>query len=321
MAAAKVGLQALLVLGLSGLALAEKPPSPWATVKTPAPGTPRAIGDYSGGCVQGAQELPLDGPGFQTMHPSRVRHFGHPDLLAFITALGAQVKAAGLAPVMVGDLSQPRGGRASGGHASHQTGLDVDLWFWLPDAAQRRTLSETERETIKARSILDGKTQSMQSKWAERVAKLLRLTADDRRVERVFVHPIIKRELCANAGADRAWLSNIRPSYGHDDHMHVRLACPAGSPDCLPQAKIAAGDGCGEELDWWFSPEASADRDKERKRYREKVVRGPQVPQLCLALLDDKTAPTKGKEAVKTEATAQAEPPAAAPATPVLTQQ
>ena len=73
MAAAKVGLQALLVLGLSGLALAEKPPSPWATVKTPAPGTPRAIGDYSGGCVQGAQELPLDGPGFQTMHPSRVR--------------------------------------------------------------------------------------------------------------------------------------------------------------------------------------------------------------------------------------------------------
>ena len=102
----------------------------------------------------------------------------------------------------------------------------------------------------------------MQTKWAARVARLLQITANDTRVERVFVHPIIKRELCANAGSDRAWLTKIRPWYGHDDHFHVRLACPAGSPDCAPQAKVATGDGCGEELAWWFSPEATADRDE-----------------------------------------------------------
>ena len=225
---------------------------------------------------------------------------------------------------MVGDLSQPRGGRASGGHASHQTGLDVDLWFWLPDAALRRALSEKERETIKARSILDGKTQSMQSKWAARVAKLLQITANDSRVERVFVHPIIKRELCANADSDRAWLTKIRPWYGHDDHFHVRLACPAGNADCTPQAKVAAGDGCGEELAWWFSPEATADRDKERKRYQDKVVRGPRVPEQCFALIHDKAAPDKPKTPAKAEATAQAEPQPAVPAavaSPVLTRE
>ena len=62
MAVAKAWCSVLFVLGLSGLAFAEKPPSskpptPWQTVKTPAPGSPRAIGDYSAGCVQGAEAL------------------------------------------------------------------------------------------------------------------------------------------------------------------------------------------------------------------------------------------------------------------------
>jgi penicillin-insensitive murein endopeptidase len=270
---------------VSGPVAAETALTPWQTVKTPALGPSRAIGDYSAGCVQGAQALPLDGEGYQVMHPSRVRHFGHPELIGFIQTLGRGALAAGLGPVMVGDLSQPRGGRASGGHASHQTGLDVDLWFWLPKQAQGRALTRAERERIKARTVLDGKAGTMQRQWAPRVAQLLRLTANDARVARVFVHPIIKRDLCASTSGERAWLGKIRPWHGHDDHFHVRLACPADSTDCLPQAPVPAGDGCGDELAWWFSEEARADREDAKKKYQAKVVRGPRVPPQCFALI------------------------------------
>ena len=276
----------VLVLGVAGLAAAEAALTPWQTVKTPSGGPARSIGDYSAGCVAGAQALPLDGEGYQVMHPSRVRYFGHPELISFIQTLGRAVHAAGLGPVMVGDLSQPRGGRASGGHASHQTGLDVDLWFWLPKQAEGRALTTAERERIKARTVVDGKAGAIKRESASRVAQMLRFTATDPHVARVFVHPIIKRELCANTTGDRVWLTKIRPWYGHDDHFHVRLACPADSTDCSRQAPVPAGDGCGEELAWWFSDEARADREDARKKYQAKVVRGPRVPAQCYALIE-----------------------------------
>jgi penicillin-insensitive murein endopeptidase len=133
--------------------------------------------------------------------------------------------------------------------------------------------------------VLDGKAGTVQPQLAPRVAQLLRLTANDQRVARVFVNPIIKRELCASTSGERAWLGKIRPWYGHDDHFHVRLGCPSDSSDCLPQAPVPAGDGCGEELAWWFSDEARADREDARKKYQNKVVRGPRVPEQCFALI------------------------------------
>jgi penicillin-insensitive murein endopeptidase len=202
-----------------------------AAATEPSSGAPEAIGDYSAGCVQGASALPLDGAGYQVMHPSRKRYFGHPALVGFLQTLGTQMAAAGHV-FLIGDLSQPRGGRASGGHASHQSGLDVDIWFWHPKAAKERALTEKEREDTKARSVLDGKNGVVRKQWAAQVRAMLHFAADDARVERLFVHPIIKRELCANEDADpakRAWLRKVRPWYGHDDHVHVRLACPEGT--------------------------------------------------------------------------------------------
>jgi penicillin-insensitive murein endopeptidase len=115
------------------------------------------------------------------------------------------------------------------------------------------------------------------------------------------VHPIIKRELCQNTQGDRGWLAKIRPWHGHDDHFHVRLGCPLSSPECQPQAPVAAGDGCGEELAWWFSDEARGDRDKAQKTYQAKVLRGPRVPAQCLALI----APSKEARPATVTATRQ----------------
>jgi penicillin-insensitive murein endopeptidase len=51
-------------------------------------------------------------------------------------------------------------------------------------------------------------------------------------------------------------MSKIRPWWGHNYHFHVRLSCPSGDPECRGQAPPPAGDGCGRELDWWFTEEA-----------------------------------------------------------------
>lgn len=272
------------VVADSPLVAADEGKRTWRTVRTPATGEPLAIGDYSAGCLQGGQALPLDGEGYQVMHPGRVRYFGHPDLIAFLQQLGRSVHEKGLGVILLGDLSQPRGGRASGGHASHQSGLDVDIWYWHPRRARQGPLSTEEREQLKARTVVDGKKQAIRERWSNHVAELLRLTAEHPRVQRVFVHPIIKRELCGRTWTARDWLAKIRPWHGHADHLHVRLLCPERSPECKPQAPAPAGDGC-QELEWWFSEEARADRAEALKKYRSKVVGPRKMPERCAEVL------------------------------------
>src|ERR1700737_3191137 len=111
---------------------------------TPAPGPARAIGDYSKGCAAGAVQLPADGAAWQIMRPSRTRAWGHPVLIAFLERIAAAApSAAGWPGLLAGDIGQPRGGPMLTGHASHQIGLDADIWLTpMPD----RRLSGSERD-------------------------------------------------------------------------------------------------------------------------------------------------------------------------------
>ena len=45
----------------------------------------------------------------------------------------------------------------------------------------------------------------------------------------------------------------MRPWWGHDYHFHVRLRCPGDSPQCKPQPPQTGGDGCGKDLNYWFT--------------------------------------------------------------------
>jgi penicillin-insensitive murein endopeptidase len=225
--------------------------SDWAHAAAPSPGAPTVIGATNNGCIAGAHALPLQGDGYLVMHLERRRYFGHPNLIQAIQALGQQVSAQGLGRMPVGDLGQARGGPMPFGHRSHQTGLDVDIWFALNPQIFAKL--DAQRANVSAPSMLKpGKNGLDYGVWGQKQADVLKLAAGLPQVDRIFVNPYIKRDLCAYAGTDRAWLRKIRPWHFHDDHFHLRLACPKDSPDCERQDPIPAGDGCGAELDWWF---------------------------------------------------------------------
>jgi len=227
---------------------AAQPVRPWDDVPGPAAGTPEAIGRYAAGCLIGAQQLPADGPGYQAVNLAHNRHYGHPELVEFIAALARQTAAAGIGLLPVGDLSQPRGGPMIDAHASHQVGLDADIYFRL----DLERLPAEQRDDVDLYAVVDGERLRVNERFAEGHATMLRLAADDPRVARIFVNPAIKQALCARSWPDRSFLRKLRPWYGHDDHMHVRLHCPPGSADCVEQAPPAAGDGCGAEVADWL---------------------------------------------------------------------
>ncbi|WAP70988.1 penicillin-insensitive murein endopeptidase [Jiella pelagia] len=236
----------------AGMARAETPAKLlFSAERKPSAGAPQSLGFYSNGCVAGAAELSPDGPNWQVMRLSRNRRYGHPATVALIQRLAGQAARAGIWPgLLVGDISQPRGGPMASGHASHQVGLDFDVWL-RPMPSPRLTVEQ--RETYPFRSVLKKGTFTVDDRiWNDNYRDLIRLASEQPEVQRIFVNPGIKKKLCETAGRDRGWLSKVRPFYGHDEHFHIRLSCQPGSPGCKPQQAIGNGDGC-DELDWWFN--------------------------------------------------------------------
>ena len=119
----------------------------FGAAKSPAPMAARAIGFYAKGCLAGAASLAVDGPAWQAMRLSRNRNWGHPELIALVEKLATDAKKHdGWPGLLVGDLSQPRGGPMLTGHASHQVGLDADIWLTpMPD---RRLSAEGARGAV-----------------------------------------------------------------------------------------------------------------------------------------------------------------------------
>jgi penicillin-insensitive murein endopeptidase len=249
----------IAALLLPGLAAAEGagPAAAWSTVVTPAPGPARIIGSAGNGCIAGAIRLPDEGPGWQAVRLSRNRHWGHPALIAWIADFAGRARAAGFPDLWIGDLSQPRGGPMRYGHASHQNGLDVDIWL---DLGPKPRLAPAAREEIQVASLVrpDG-TGVDPARFTEAHAALIRLAAEMPGLDRLLVHHAIKRELCRRHRG-QAWLSRVRPWYGHDSHMHIRLLCPAGQAECRDLPPPPAGDGCDASLDWWLGAGARQPR-------------------------------------------------------------
>ena len=224
----------------------------FSSVALPSLGKAMAIGYYPRGCLQGGVELPVTGPTWQVMRLSRNRNWGHPSLVRFLERFAPLAsKATGWKGIMIGDMAQPRGGPLPFGHLSHQIGLDVDIWF-MPMPGH--VLSKEEREKTSAINLVSDDWKHLNpNTWTPQHIAFIKTAAEQPDVERVLVNAAIKQELC-RVDAKAPWMAKVRPWYGHNDHIHVRLKCPADSPNCRKQPPVPGDDGCApQQLSYWFS--------------------------------------------------------------------
>lgn len=226
-------------------------PQDWQKIKRPIPGEPTPIGSYANGCIIGATALPSKGDGYQVIRINRHRFYGHPDMIGYLQRLGKKVKQAGMPTMLVGDIAMPGGGRFLTGHASHQMGLDADIWLRMGSMSDRDAINSDGKGLL----VVNRATQRVDDNiWNNHHFNLIKLAAQDSQVSRIFVNPAIKVKLCQTERGDSGWLHKIRPWFGHDSHFHVRLTCPKGAKYCENQTPVPAGDGCGAELYSWFEP-------------------------------------------------------------------
>ena len=239
------------------------------------------IGTYAKGCSAGAVQLPETGPTWQAMRLSRGRNWGQPVMIDYLQDLSRAAVAVGWKGLYIGDIAQPRGGPMTSGHASHQIGLDADIWMLPPS---RLNLSRADREKISSIPVRSRDQRSVTKNWTRSHHALLKAAASDSRVDRIFVAAAVKLEMCKTARAsDKSWLQKIRPVAGHDTHFHVRLKCPAGASACQTQKPTVAslsngGNGCDETLNWWVTdylnpPKATSKTPKKKQAARKRGAR------------------------------------------------
>ncbi|MDR6816165.1 penicillin-insensitive murein endopeptidase [Neorhizobium sp. 2083] len=287
-------------------------------MKLPSKAEAEPLGFYAKGCMSGAVALPTDGPTWQAMRLSRNRRWGNPEMIALLERFSGDAARLGWGSgILVGDISQPRGGPMINGHSSHQIGLDADVWF-TPKPAQPLTVQQ--RESLPFTSMLD-KSKFLtvdSSRWTSTHAKLIMQAASYPQVERVFVNPAIKKKLCETWTGDRNLLGKVRPIYGHDEHFHIRISCPPGSTTCQKQAAVPAGDDCNSKgFAWWFTKEPWAPPpkpDPNKKPVKPRQVMLSDLPKACAAVI---AAPARSEEDATYGGSAMAytaQPAASAPA-------
>jgi penicillin-insensitive murein endopeptidase len=251
----------------------------------PAAMPTHVIGFYAKGCIAGAEALPINGDTWQVLRLSRNRFWGQPDLIALLKRLATKARRdAGWPGILIGDMSQPRGGPMITGHASHQIGLDADIWL-TPMPNYR--LSRNEREEMSATMMVREDRLDIDPKvWKPGHLAVIRDAALEPSVERIFVNAAIKKALCREATGDRSWLSKIRPMYGHDYHFHIRIKCPPGNGECESQPAPAAEEGCSAaDLAYWFKDSVLHPKPPKEPPKPRPPVTLAQLPAACKTVL------------------------------------
>ena len=168
-----------------------------------------ATGLWWAGRLRRGVQLPAEGPDWFTWDPVLKtapnrgwRRWGTDRLVSTILTVLREFRAARpeAARVGIGDLSRHHGGefgaRFGGlGHASHQNGLDVDIYYPRVDGLERRPYKPSQVDVALSQDLVD------------------RFVAAGART--VYVGPGLPLD-----GPRRV----VEPLVYHDDHLHVRLS-------------------------------------------------------------------------------------------------
>ncbi len=181
--------------------------------------------------------------------------------------------------ILVGDMSQPRGGPMLTGHASHQIGLDVDIWLKpMPPF----TLSHEQREEMMSTNVVRADRLDVDPRyWTPSHLEVIKAAAEDSEVQRIFVNAAIKKALCREAGPDREWLHKVRPvlrprlpfpcaAYLPAGGIVLRRArpCAAGRwlRPCLARLLVLGGRAASASATWPDAPAPGANARRSARR-------------------------------------------------------
>jgi murein endopeptidase len=170
------------------------------------------VGLWWAGRLRDGVQLPAEGPDWFTWDPVLKRspgrgwrRWGTDRLVRTVVDVlaGYRLEHLGAPRVGVGDLSRPRGGDFGVrygilGHASHQNGLDVDVYYPRKDGRERRPYKPSQVDRRLAQELVD------------------RFVAAGART--IYVGPSLGLE--GPPGI-------VAPLVHHDDHLHVRLPLSA----------------------------------------------------------------------------------------------
>ena len=195
------------------------------------------IGRPVAGCILGAVRLPDQAPGLQEIRESHSSFWGAPALIAALLDLGRRARGAGLPDLYVGDMSAPHGGPLAG-HAGHEIGLEADVWLDL--TPPHTLLPVAARDDLLPPSMVRGDGQDVDpAHWSAAQATLLRLAAGLPGIDRILVHPAIKRRLCAGR-ARRPGVAAADPAMVGARQPHAYPPALPGGPDAVRAGSAAA---------------------------------------------------------------------------------
>ncbi len=244
----------------------------------------RALGWYAKGCLSGATALPVNGETWQVMRLSRNRNWGHPNLVTMIERLSEKGKKLGWNGLLVGDMSQPRGGPMLTGHASHQVGLDADIWLTpMPD----RELTRQEREEMSAiRWSPAAARMSIRRSGRRNTPPSSRPPPNSRRWSASSSMRRSRRRSAAKPATSRAWLTKVRPYWGHDYPLPCAHPLSAGTGG-FASRRIRCRQAMAAARNWTAgSPMRCCSRSLRRsRRSRNRRLKLADLPAACRQVL------------------------------------
>jgi penicillin-insensitive murein endopeptidase len=202
-------------------------------------GSSISYGRPSRGYLIDGVKLPERGDGYTSreMWITRGNRYGTNELVELLKNVSKRMKKhVKDARLVIADLSGNGGGAATKFHRSHQTGRDVDILYYMRDIEKRPHEPHAMISVDRTLTSKDGLGYTIDVPRTWKLVKEL-LTAQEAYVQYIFMYQPIAQQIVEHAqriGEDpviiaRAIKACRQPgdSAPHDDHMHVRIYCPA----------------------------------------------------------------------------------------------
>jgi penicillin-insensitive murein DD-endopeptidase len=200
-----------------------------------------SIRNPNDGSLRGGVPLPLVAPGLR-FNPARdpKSRYGTVELVRGLVDAGGRVdRERGGLPVTVNDISLARGGPIPH-HGSHQSGRDVDVFFYQlgPDGKPIESVGaffDPSGAGVDFRDLADPSDDVALKLDIPRTWLFVQALIEDERakLQQIFVAEHLRTLMLDYARAqdvpaatiDRFAEMSCQPSYPHDDHFHFRFFC------------------------------------------------------------------------------------------------